>query len=83
MTASKSGVPLTRRPSSIDVQPIAGSYQVQKADRRRTMRHDTFSSAERAAEALVASNPGCTFVITQEVARVTPRSRSKELGNVR
>jgi hypothetical protein len=55
----------------IDVKAVRGPYQVQKADRRRTQRYETFSAAERAAARLVGANPDTVFVVTQEVARIT------------
>lgn len=53
-----------------DVHAAAGAYRVQKAGRRGDAPYHRFAAAEAAALRLVAANPGETFVITQEVARV-------------
>ncbi len=53
-----------------DVHAAAGPYRVCKAGRRRERLHLRFADAEAAALSLVTANPGDTFVITQEVARV-------------
>ncbi|MEH3122013.1 MAG: hypothetical protein PGN16_08545 [Sphingomonas phyllosphaerae] len=53
-----------------DVIAAAGPYRVQLDGRRRGVAHDRFAAAEAEALRLVAANPGASFVITQEVARV-------------
>lgn len=59
----------------IDVAPIHGSYTVRSIDARRLRKHDRFSQAESEALRLAEANPGSTFVICQEVARVGPKGR--------
>ncbi|TCP36526.1 hypothetical protein [Sphingomonas sp. BK235] len=53
-----------------DVLAAAGPYRVQKDGRRRGIAHRRFADAEAAALHLVEANPGETFIITREVARV-------------
>lgn len=54
-----------------DVRAAAGPYRVHKANGwRRGVTHDRFAAAEAEALRLVAANPGDSFIITQEVARV-------------
>ena len=62
--------------AAFDVTSIRGRYQVLKAERRRAVLHPSFSIAEAEALRLADANPGCDFIITQEVARVT-RAESK------
>ena len=62
-----------------DVTAIRGPYQVRKADQRKRhprVKYMTFSAAEAAAARLIEANPGETFVITQEVARVARHVRA-------
>lgn len=58
-----------------DVSPAAGRYRVQLDGRRRDVVHDRYATAEAEALRLVAANPGASFIITQEVARVQRASR--------
>lgn len=58
--------------SSHDVTPFRGAFTIRSLDARRMTRHDRYASAEAAALRLAAANPDRTFVICQEVARVTP-----------
>ena len=62
---------------SVDVTPIRGAFRICKDGRRRDVTYDRFSGAEAAALRLLAANPGETFVITQEVARVGERPTSR------
>ncbi len=56
---------------NFDVHAAAGPYRVQKdGGHRRGVAHDRFAAAEAEALRLVAANPGSSFIITQEVARV-------------
>ncbi|MHA0333699.1 hypothetical protein [Sphingomonas aquatilis] len=58
------------RGADIDVVAIKGPYRIQKDGRRGGRQHCSFSAAEAEALRLTADNPGDTFIITQEVARV-------------
>jgi hypothetical protein len=61
----------------LTVDPIRGEYRIRKEGRRRDASYGTFSRAEAAAIRLVTANPGDTFVITQEVARVRRRGEGR------
>ena len=63
--------------SDHDVTPIRGAFTVSALDARRIVRIDRFSAAEAAALRLAAANPGKTFVICQEVARVAPAKEKR------
>lgn len=58
--------------SGHDVTPIRGAFTIRAASARRIRKHDRFAQAESAALRLADANPGVTFVICQEVAKVTP-----------
>lgn len=58
-----------------DVILIRGEYRVRMEGARRDTTHGTFSRAEAAALRLAEDNPGATFIITQEVARVERHRR--------
>ncbi|MCG7346605.1 hypothetical protein [Sphingomonas sp. ACRSK] len=53
-----------------DVLPIrSGAYLIHKSTAPRA-RHETFSAAEAEAIRLLGANPGATFIISREEARV-------------
>ena len=56
--------------ADFDVVPIDGSYRIQKDGRRRGRSHGSYSEAEAEALRLTVDNPGDTFIISREVARV-------------
>lgn len=66
----------------IDVAFGRGSFTIRKADGQRVpIEHRSMHQAERAAARLIEANPDATFIISQEVARVT-RWPEKEKLNV-
>lgn len=55
----------------IDTTRFCGPFRLHKAEQARPRRlHPTFEAAESEAVRLIEQNPGDTFVISQEVARV-------------
>jgi hypothetical protein len=53
-----------------------GTFQVRK-DTRKGWPHDDFRSAEAEAAKLAAAAPGSTFIVMQDVARVTIRRNAE------
>jgi hypothetical protein len=59
--------------ADFDVVPFKGEYRIRQAGRRRDSTYGTFGRAEAAALRLAEANPGATFIITREEARVSRR----------
>lgn len=63
------------RTAHLNVVPVDGSYRIQKDGRRRGRSHGSYSEAEAEALRLTVDNPGDTFIISREVARVHHKDR--------